>query len=162
MLPAWGMSNAAATLVGQNLGAKEFARAEDSVFKTVKYNVIYMGSVTLITFLAANYLTAFFTNDVQVREVATQSLRILSVGYIFYGIGMVMMSAFNGAGDTWTTTWVNFFGFWLFQVPLAYVLDKHFGMGITGVFAAIPIAETCMAIASYLLFKTGKWKKVKV
>jgi putative MATE family efflux protein len=162
MLPAWGMSNAAATLVGQNLGAKEFARAEDSVLKTVKYNVFYMGSVTLITFLAAGYLTAFFTNDVQVREVATQSLRILSVGYIFYGIGMVMMSAFNGAGDTWTTTWVNFFGFWLFQVPLAYVLDKHFGMGITGVFVAIPIAETCMAIASYLLFKTGKWKKVKV
>ena len=162
MLPAWGMSNAAATLVGQNLGAKEFARAEDSVFKTVKYNVIYMGSVTLITFLAANYLTAFFTNDVQVREVATQSLRILSVGYIFYGIGMVMMSAFNGAGDTWTTTWVNLFGFWQFQVPLAYVLDKHFGMGITGVFAAIPIAETCMAVASYLLFKTGKWKKMKV
>jgi putative MATE family efflux protein len=162
MLPAWGMSNAAATLVGQNLGAKEFARAEDSVFKTVKYNVIYMGLVTLITFLAASYLTAFFTNDVQVREVATQALHILSVGYIFYGIGMVMMSAFNGAGDTWTTTWVNFFGFWLLQVPLAYVLDKHFKMGITGVFLAIPIAETCMAIASYLLFKTGKWKKVKV
>ncbi|MDB5145301.1 MAG: family efflux transporter [Mucilaginibacter sp.] len=162
MLPAWGMSNAAATLVGQNLGAKEFARAEDSVIKTVKYNVIYMGLVTLITFLAASYLTAFFTNDIQVREVATQSLHILSVGYIFYGIGMVMMSAFNGAGDTWTTTWVNFFGFWLFQVPLAYVLDKHFKMGITGVFLAIPIAETGMAIASYFLFKTGKWKKVKV
>jgi putative MATE family efflux protein len=162
MLPAWGMSNAAATLVGQNLGAKEFARAEDSVFKTVKYNVIYMGLVTLITFLAASYLTAFFTNDVQVREVATQSLHILSAGYIFYGIGMVMMSAFNGAGDTWTTTWVNFIGFWVLQVPLAYVLDKHFKMGITGVFLAVPIAETCMAIASYLLFKTGKWKKVKV
>ncbi|MDB5133803.1 MAG: family efflux transporter [Mucilaginibacter sp.] len=162
MLPAWGMSNAAATLVGQNLGAKEFLRAEESVLKTVKYNVIYMAGVTVITFLAAPYLVAFFTNDVQVKEVATQALRILSVGYIFYGIGMVMMSAFNGAGDTWTTTWVNLFGFWLFQVPLAYVLDKHFKMGIIGVFIAIPIAETCMAIASYFLFKTGKWKKVKV
>jgi putative MATE family efflux protein len=162
LLPAWGMSNAAATLVGQNLGAKEFSRAEESVLKTVKYNVIYMGGVTLITFLAGGYLTAFFTNDVQVKEVATQALRILSAGYIFYGIGMVMMSAFNGAGDTWTTTWVNFFGFWLFQVPLAYVLDKHFKMGITGVFIAIPIAETSMAIASYFLFKTGRWKKVKV
>jgi Na+-driven multidrug efflux pump len=75
---------------------------------------------------------------------------------------MVMMSAFNGAGDTWTTTWVNLFGFWLFQVPLAYVLDKHFNMGITGVFIAIPIAETCMAVASFILFKTGKWKTVKV
>jgi putative MATE family efflux protein len=162
MLPAWGMSNAAASLVGQNLGAKEFVRAEDSVLKTVKYNVIYMAGVTVITFLAAPYLVAFFTNDVQVKEVATQALRILSVGYVFYGIGMVMMSAFNGAGDTWTTTWVNLVGFWLFQVPLAYVLDKHFKMGITGVFIAIPIAETCMAIASYFLFKTGKWKKVKV
>ncbi|WP_426668268.1 MATE family efflux transporter [Mucilaginibacter sp. McL0603] len=162
MLPAWGMSNAAATLVGQNLGAKESMRAEDSVLKTVKYNVIYMGSVMLITFLAGSYLTGFFTNDAGVREVATKSLHILSAGYIFYGIGMVMMSAFNGAGDTWTTTWVNFFGFWLFQVPLAYVLDKYFKMGITGVFLAIPIAETCMAIASFLLFKTGKWKNVKV
>jgi putative MATE family efflux protein len=162
MLPAWGMSNAAATLVGQNLGAKELLRAENSVLKTVKYNMIYMGCVTLITFMAAGYLTGFFTNDMEVQRIATRSLRILSVGYIFYGIGMVMMSAFNGAGDTWTTTWVNLFGFWLFQVPLAYILDKHFGMGITGVFVAIPIAETCMAIASYLLFKTGRWKKVKV
>lgn len=162
MLPAWGMSNAAATLVGQNLGAKELLRAENSVLKTVKYNMIYMGCVTLITFMAAGYLTGFFTNDMEVQRIATRSLHILSVGYIFYGIGMVMMSAFNGAGDTWTTTWVNLFGFWLFQVPLAYILDKHFGMGITGVFVAIPIAETCMAIASYLLFKTGKWKKVKV
>ena len=96
------------------------------------------------------------------REIATQSLHILSVGYIFYGIGMVMMSAFNGAGDTWTTTWVNLVGFWLLQVPLAYLLDKYFNMGITGVFLAIPIAETCMAIASFLLFKGGKWKRVKV
>lgn len=162
MLPAWGMSNAAATLVGQNLGAKELDRAEDSVFKTVKYNVLYMACVTVITFLLATYLTGFFTNDEQVRQVATRSLQILSVGYIFYGVGMVMMSAFNGAGDTWTTTWVNLFGFWLLQVPLAYLLDKYFNMGITGVFLAIPIAETCMAIASFLLFKGGKWKKVKV
>ena len=162
MLPAWGMSNAAATLVGQNLGAQELERAEDSVFKTVKYNVLYMAGVTVITFLLANYLTAFFTNDEQVRQVATRSLQILSVGYIFYGIGMVMMSAFNGAGDTWTTTWVNLFGFWLLQVPLAYLLDKYFNMGITGVFLAIPIAETCMAIASFFLFRGGKWKKVKV
>ncbi len=162
MLPAWGMSNAAATLVGQNLGAKELERAEDSVYKTMKYNVIYMGLVTVITFLAANYLTTFFTNDAQVREVATRSLRILSAGYIFYGIGMVMMSAFNGAGDTWTTTRVNFFGFWLVQIPIAYLMAKYFEMGITGVFLAVPISETGMAIASFFLFRTGKWKKVKV
>lgn len=162
LLPAWGMSNAAATLVGQNLGAQQPDRAEDSVFKTVKYNAIYMGSVTVITFLAAPYLVAFFSNDVHVQAVAAQSLRILCVGYIFYGVGMVMMSSFNGAGDTWTTTWVNLFGFWILQVPLAYVLDKHFEMGIKGVFLAIPIAETSMAMASFLLFRTGKWKKVKV
>jgi putative MATE family efflux protein len=162
MLPAWGMSNAAATLVGQNLGAKELGRAEDSVFKTIKYNVLYMACVTVITFLLATYLTGFFTNDEQVRQVATRSLQILSVGYIFYGVGMVMMSAFNGAGDTWTTTWVNLFGFWLLQVPLAYLLDKYFNMGITGVFLAIPIAETCMAITSFFLFRGGRWKKVKV
>jgi putative MATE family efflux protein len=162
MLPAWGMSNAAATLVGQNLGAKEPTRAEESVLKTVTYIAVYMGIVTLITLVASQYLVGFFTNDEKVREVASLSLQILSSGYIFYGIGMVMMSAFNGAGDTWTTTWVNLFGFWLLQVPLAYVLDKHFNMGITGVFIAIPIAETCMAIASFILFKTGKWKTVKV
>jgi len=149
-------------LVGQNLGAKEPARAEESVLKTVTYIAVYMGIVTLITLVASQYLVGFFTNDEQVREVASRSLQILSSGYIFYGIGMVMMSAFNGAGDTWTTTWVNLFGFWLLQVPLAYVLDKHFHMGITGVFIAIPIAETCMAIASFILFRTGKWKTVQV
>ena len=162
MLPAWGMSNAAATLVGQNLGAKELERAEKSVLKTVKYNVIYMGLVTIITFFGAKYLVGFFTNDERVKEVAAQSLRILSTGYVFYGVGMVMMSAFNGAGDTWITAKVNFFGFWLLQIPLAYLLDKHFAMGITGVFLAIPIAEACMAAASFLLFKRGKWKEVKV
>ena len=163
MLPAWGMSNAAATLVGQNLGAKELGRAEDSVYKTMKYNMIYMGLVTVITFLAAKYLTAFFTNDAQVREVgSTCPACILSTGYIFYGIGMVMMSAFNGAGDTWTTTRVNFFGFWLVQIPIAYLMAKSLGMGITGVFLAVPISETGMAIASFFLFRTGKWKRVKV
>jgi len=162
MLPAWGMSNAAATLVGQNLGANELARAEDSVYKTMRYNIIYMGLVTVVTFLAANYLTAFFTNDAYVREIASRALRILSAGYIFYGIGMVMMSAFNGAGDTWTTTRVNFFGFWLVQIPIAYLMAKSLGMGITGVFLAVPISETGMAIASFILFRMGKWKKVKV
>jgi len=162
LLPAWGMSNAAATLVGQNLGANELGRAEESVYKTMKYNVIYMGLVTVITLVAAGYVTAFFTNDEQVREVASRALRILSAGYIFYGVGMVMMSAFNGAGDTWTTTRVNFFGFWLVQIPIAYLMAKSLGLGITGVFLAVPISETGMAMASFFLFRTGKWKKVKV
>jgi len=162
MLPAWGMSNAAATLVGQNLGAKEFKRAEESVLKVAKYNIIYMGMVTVITFVGAEWLVSFFTNDPKTQAVAITALRILAAGYILYGIGMVLVNAFNGAGDTWTPTIVNFFGFWLFQIPLAYVLAKHFDMGPRGVFMAIPIAETGIALAGYILFKRGKWKKVAV
>ncbi|TDO24163.1 MATE family efflux transporter [Pedobacter duraquae] len=162
MLPAWGMSNAAATLVGQNLGAKELQRAEDSVLKVAKYNIIYMAIVTAITFIGADWLVSFFTNDPKTQEVAITALHILATGYILYGIGMVLVSTFNGAGDTWTPTIVNFFGFWLFQIPLAYVLAKHFNMGPKGVFMAIPIAETGIALAGYILFKRGGWKKIKI
>lgn len=162
LLPAWGMSNAAATLVGQNLGAKQLERAEDSVFKTMRYIVIYMALVTVISLVAGNFLAAFFTNDEGVRHVAGIALRIMSPGFILYGIAMVMMSAFNGAGDTWATTKLNFIGFWIFQVPLAYLFALAFGWGTTGVFLAIPIAYTFIAGSSYLLFKRGNWKKVKV
>ena len=162
MLPAWGMSNAAATLVGQNLGAKKLDRAEQSVLKTMKYVVIYMGTVMLITFALSHYFISFFTDDLQIRDVAQQALRIMSIGYILYGIGMVLMSTFNGAGDTWTPTWVNFFGFWMFQIPLAYFLARYMEFGPTGVFIAIPTAETGIAIAAYFLFKRGKWKSIKV
>ena len=162
MLPAWGMSNAAATLVGQNLGAKHLDRAEQSVMKTAKYVVIYMLTVMVITFAAGHYFIAFFTNDVLIQEVAKDALHIMSIGYIFYGIGMVLISTFNGAGDTWTPTWINFIGFWLFQIPLAYFLAKYMEMGPIGVFIAIPGAETGIAIAGYILFKKGKWKTIKV
>ena len=162
LLPAWGLSNAAATLVGQNLGAKEVQRAEESVLKTAKYNVIYMGIVMLISLLGAEYLVAFFTNDAEVRVYAVRAVRIVSCGYIFYGIGMVMINAFNGAGDTWTPTKVNLIGFWLFQIPFAWLLAKHFELGPDGVFIAIPVAETAITIASYILFKRGKWKLMKV
>ncbi|WP_316834768.1 MATE family efflux transporter [Pedobacter nutrimenti] len=162
MLPAWGMSNAAATLVGQNLGAKEVQRAQQSVLKTIKYSMIYMGSVMILTFAGAQFFVDFFTNDPLIQDVAIHALHILSIGYLFYGIGMVLMSTFNGAGDTWTPTWINFFGFWLFQIPLAFVLAKHFELGPTGVFIAIPVAETGIALASFVLFKRGKWKTVKV
>ena len=162
MLPAWGMSNAAATLVGQNLGAKKLDRAEQSVIKTIKYVVIYMGTVMAITFLLSKYFISFFSNDVMIQDVATKALHIMSTGYILYGVGMVLMSTFNGAGDTWTPTWVNFFGFWMFQIPLAYLLAKYLDMGPTGVFIAIPVAETAIALASYVLFKRGKWKTIQV
>ncbi|HKG06689.1 MAG TPA: MATE family efflux transporter [Pedobacter sp.] len=162
MLPAWGMSNAAATLVGQNLGAKNLQRAEQSVMKTAKYVMIYMASVMLLTFSVGRYFISFFSNDTQVQDVAQHALHIMSAGYIFYGMGMVLINTFNGAGDTWTPTWVNLFGFWLFQIPLAFVLARHFDMGPTGVFLAIPIAETGIAIAGYILFKKGRWKTIKV
>ncbi|MNS75873.1 Multidrug export protein MepA [compost metagenome] len=162
MLPAWGMSNAAATLVGQNLGAKQLLRAEQSVMKTAKYIVIYMVVVMLFTFASGRYFISFFTNDKLIQDVAVNALQIMSIGYICYGIGMVLISTFNGAGDTWTPTWVNLFGFWLFQIPLAYVLAKYFELGPTGVFIAIPVAETGIAIAGYILFKKGKWKTIKV
>ncbi|HWD87614.1 MAG TPA: MATE family efflux transporter [Mucilaginibacter sp.] len=162
LLPAWGMSNAAATLVGQNLGAKELGRAEESVYTTIRYNMWYMGVVTVFMMIACGYVAAFFTNDPEVKRIAAFALRIICPGYIIYGIGMVMMSAFNGAGDTWTTTKINFVAFWIFQVPLAYLLAKYFALGITGVFIAIPVSETILSASGYFLFRRGGWKKVKV
>ncbi|HEY6979007.1 MAG TPA: MATE family efflux transporter [Chitinophagaceae bacterium] len=162
ILPAWGMSNAAATLVGQNLGAKQTLRAEESVMKTAKYNAVFMALVSLIFLFGASPIISIFTNDEAIKIIAVQALRIIAAGYIFYGIGMVMINAFNGAGDTWTPTWINLFGFWLFQIPLAYVMASSLNMGPTGVFIAIPISETVITIAAYVLFRKGKWKTVAV
>lgn len=162
MLPAWGMSNAAATLVGQNLGAENTMRAEQSVLKTMKYNVIFMAVITVFMFVLGGWFVSFFTNDEGVKKVAVTALWIISSGYIFYGIGMVMINAFNGAGDTWTPTWINLFGFWLLQIPLGYLLAKHFELGPTGVFIAIPVAETSISIAAFIIFRKGKWKLKKV
>lgn len=162
MLPAWGMSAAAATLVGQNLGADQPERAERSVFVTAKFNVIYMGSVMVLSLIFADQLAHFFSNDPDVQEIGVRAVRIMSCGYLFYGIGMVLINAFNGAGDTKTPTWINLVGFWFFQIPLAYLLATKFGLGPTGVFIAIPSAETAITIAGIILFKKGRWKTVKV
>lgn len=162
MLPAWGLSGAAATLVGQNLGAKNLKRAEDSVWQTTKYILIYMGIAMVLCLLAGHYFISFFTDDVLIQQVAARGLNMMSAGFLFYGVGMVMTSTFNGAGDTTTPTLINFFGFWLFQIPLAFILAKHFNMGPDGVFIAIPVAETGIAIAGYLLFKKGSWKTKQV
>jgi Na+-driven multidrug efflux pump len=121
-----------------------------------------MAVVMLTTFIFGRALISFFTNDPLVQEIAVQATYIMSSGYIFYGIGMVLVNAFNGAGDTGTPTWINFFGFWLFQIPLAYLLARVFQMGPTGVFIAVPVAETAICIAGYILFKKGKWKTVQV
>lgn len=162
LLPAWGLSNAASTLVGQNLGAKLIERAELSVNKTAKYNVIFMIFITLLSFGAAELMVSFFTNDSGVQEVAVKALRTISVGYVFYGVGMVLINAFNGAGDTLTPTWLNLFGFWFFQIPLAYFLAKYLNMGPEGVFIAIPVTEISITIAAYVLFKRGRWKRIEV
>ncbi len=162
ILPAWGLSNAAATLVGQNLGAKQPQRAEESVLKTAKYNAIFMGIVTVLFFITAPYIVGFFAEKEDTKKIAIEAMLIISSGYIFYGIGMVMANAFNGAGDTITPTVINAAGFWLFQIPLAFFLSKTLKMGATGAFIAIPVAETAIAIAAFIMFKKGKWKQVKV
>jgi len=164
ILPAWGMSNAVATLVGQNLGAKLPLRAEESVRITTRYNVIFMAVVTLIFLFFAYPLVGLFipsTETLQTRY-AVQALQVVSSGYIFYGIGMVTTQAFNGAGDTKTPTWIYFFGFWVFQIPFAWFMHRHTSLGITGVFIAVPVAETIMAISVYIMFRRGKWKTVQV
>jgi putative MATE family efflux protein len=162
ILPAWGLSNAAATLVGQNLGAKQIARAEESVMLSAKYNAIFMSFVTVLFIFFARPIISIFTTELAVIEYGAKSLQIIGTAYIFYGIGMVMTQALNGAGDTTTPTIINFVCFWLIQVPLAYLLAKGLDMQSTGVFIAIPVAETMIAIMAFYYFKKGKWKLVQV
>lgn len=162
ILPAWGMANAAATLVGQNLGAKMPDRAEQSVWKAAKYNMFFLVVVAIIFFTCAEGIMLLFTTNKDVIDNGVKCLRYVSLGYAFYGYGMVVSQSFNGAGDTKTPTIINLFGFWAFQIPLAYVLAKMLNLGETGVFLAIPIAESAIAVAAIILFKQGKWKQVKV
>jgi putative MATE family efflux protein len=162
ILPAWGMSNAAATLVGQNLGAKEVNRAEQSVLIATKYNIIFMTFVMLIFLFLAEPIIRIFTYDEAVIPFGVQSLQIMGSGYAFYGIGMVMTQALNGAGDTKTPTIINLVCFWLFQVPLGYFLAKTLDWKATGAFVAIPIAEVFVALLAWYFFKKGKWKTVEV
>jgi putative MATE family efflux protein len=159
ILPSWGLSNAAATLVGQNLGAKQPERAETSVWRTGVYNMIFLGCVGIVFVLLAPQIVHIFTRDPAVVPLAVSALRIVSTGNIGYAYAMVMLQAFNGAGDTVTPTIVNFFGFWVFEIPLAYWLAIHQGMRSNGVFWSIVIAECSIAVASILLFKQGRWKQ---
>ncbi len=164
ILPAWGISNAAATLVGQNLGAKRADRAEASVITIAKYNTFLMTFVMLFFLIFAVPLISFFipdTSPVQ-HDYAVQALRIISTGYILYGIGMVLMQAFNGAGDTKTPTYISLAGFWFFQIPLAYFLSIGLKMGPMGVFIAIPVAEALIAFIYIWFFRKGKWKLVEI
>jgi putative MATE family efflux protein len=162
ILPAWGLSNAAATLVGQNLGAKQIQRAHDSVMLTAKYNAIFMSFVMVLFLCCAHPIVSFFSHDEEVIQYGALSLRIFGSGYIFYGIAMVMTQALNGAGDTRTPTIINFVCFWLFQIPLAYFMARVLDFKATGAFLATPIAETLVAILAWYYFKRGKWKEMKV
>lgn len=162
ILPAWGLSNAAATLVGQNLGAKQTERAVKSVWLTAKYNAIFMSGVMVLFILCSKPIISLFTDDEAIIGFGAESLQIIGMGYVFYGVGMVMTQALNGAGDTRTPTIINFIGFWLFQIPLAYFLAKGLDMKATGAFIAIPVAETAIALIALYYFNKGKWKDIKV
>ena len=159
ILPAWGLSNSASTLVGQNLGAKHPGRAEDAVYQTGRYAMYYMGSIAVVFLVFAPQLTAFFTADPAVQSFATECLRFISIGNICYAWGMVLVQAFNGAGDTRTPTLINFFCYWCFQIPLAWTLAITWNWGPRGAFIAIPAAETAMTIAAFILFRRGGWKR---
>ncbi len=162
ILPAWGLSNAAATLVGQNLGAGQVARAEKSVWITARYNAIFMSFVMLLFVFLAEPIIRIYSKDAEVVALGARALRIIGTAYIFYGVGMVMTQALNGAGDTRTPTVINLICFWLVQVPLAYLLAKGMDMDETGAFICIPVAETLLAVISFIWFRRGKWKAVKL
>jgi putative MATE family efflux protein len=162
ILPAWGISNAAATLVGQNLGASQVLRAEKSVMLTAAYNTIFMLLVTLLFVFFSTEIISLFTSEKLLIQYGSEALQIIGYGYVFYGIGMVMIQSLNGAGDTTTPTYINIVCFWLLQIPLAWVLANYAHMGPKGVFIAIPISETVLALLAWYYFKKGKWKKVSV
>ncbi len=162
LLPAWGLSNAAATLVGQNLGSKQPDRAERAVWLTGLYDAAFLGLVTIAMELFPEVIVAQFTSDPAIAAHAVATLRIVAAGYVFYAWGMVTVQAFNGAGDTVTPTWLHVVFFWCFQIPLAYTLAFWLEVGVDGVLWSIPAAESLFAVAAVILFRRGRWKAVKV
>ncbi|WP_103069382.1 MATE family efflux transporter [Aquimarina sediminis] len=162
LMPSWGMSNAAATLVGQNLGASKPERAEESVWKTGKYNAYFMLIVSVFYLLFAEAIIKVFSDEALIIEYGALSLRVIAAGYVFYAYGMVIIQSFNGAGDTKTPTVINFFCFWVFQLPFAYLAALVFDWGAMGVFLAITFAEVLIAVIGIIWFRKGKWKEVKV
>ncbi|WP_299485079.1 MATE family efflux transporter [uncultured Allomuricauda sp.] len=162
LMPSWGMSNAAATLVGQNLGAQKPDRAEKSVWITGKYNAYFMGAVSLVYLFFAKSIISAFNNAPDVVENGALCLQVIAAGYVFYAYGMVVSQAFNGAGDTKTPTKINLISFWLFQLPVAYISALVLGWGSMGVFIAITTAEVLLAVIAILWFKKGDWKRVQV
>src|SRR3984893_2448844 len=162
LLPSWGLSNAAATLVGQNLGAKQPERAATSVWRTGFYNMLFLGAIGVFFIFFAEPSVRLFTHDPEVVPLAASCLRILSYGNIGYAYGMVMLQVFNGAGDTVTPTIVNSFGFWVLEIPLAYTLAIPLHMQARGAFISSVAAEGAIAVAGIILFKQGRWKRQKI
>ncbi|HWC20017.1 MAG TPA: MATE family efflux transporter [Terriglobales bacterium] len=158
ILPSWGLSNAAATMVGQSLGARDAQRAERAVWIAARYDMVVMGIVSLIFIALAGPIVGLFTNSPEASAIGAQALRTMSYGFIFYALGMVVTQSFNGAGDTWTPTWINLFCFWLWEIPLAYVLARTLNFGPQGVFLAITVGYSTLALVATLLFKRGRWK----
>ncbi len=162
ILPSWGLSNAAATMVGQALGAKDPERANRSVWVASRYNLAFLGILGAIFVLFAPQIVSWFGNDPAVAYVAERALRIVALGFPLYAFGMVLTQAFNGAGDTWTPTWLNLIVFWLFEIPLAWVLARTLGLGPDGAFWAITIAFSALAGASALVWRRGRWRTMQV
>ncbi|WP_282124027.1 MATE family efflux transporter [Algibacter mikhailovii] len=162
LMPAWGMSSAAATLVGQNLGANKSDRAEQSVWKTSTYCALFMGIVSIIYLVFAPQIIEWFNKTDTVISSGSLSLRIMTAPFVFYGFGMIVLNAFNGAGDTKTPTYINFVCFWLIQLPFAYLAAITLNYGPVGVFSAIAVGEVLMTIIAVVWFKKGLWKKVEV
>ena len=162
LLPSWGMANAAATMVGQALGAKNPERAERAVWQAGFYNMIFLGIIGLLFIFFAPQIIWFYTDDPNVAQYGVDCLRIVAYGFLFYAYGMVLGQSFNGAGDAWTPTIINLFVFWLWEIPLAYVLSVKAGMGPRGVFFAMMIAFSTLAIVSAIVFRRGRWKQKSV
>ncbi|TDB64204.1 MATE family efflux transporter [Arundinibacter roseus] len=162
LLPAWGMANAAATLVGQNLGAGHPDRAETSVWRTAYYNMWFLLSLAVLFFLAAEPIISLFNTSAAVVQTGVTALRVLCLGYGFYAYGMVIIQAINGAGDTRTPIYLNIICFWLIEIPVAYILALLLNWGPIGVFAAVPIGESILAIMGILVFRRGRWKLTQV
>jgi putative MATE family efflux protein len=157
-LPAWGLGNAASTLVGQSLGANKPERAEKSVWRAAKYNAIFMTVSGVFLVIFASFITGLFTTDPEVLQLGTNCLQILGIGFPMYAVGMVVMQALNGAGDTTTPAALNFICFWLIQIPLAYWLATSTDLGPNGAFVAIVVAESLLTVLTVIMFRKGTWK----
>ncbi len=162
LMPSWGLSGAAATMTGQNLGAGRPERAERAVWLTGTYNMLFLAAVAAVFIAVPEPIVRLFTTDPAVVPFAVDCLRIVSFGNLGYAYGMVLVQAFNGAGDTVTPTIINVFGFWIFEIPLAWCLAFPAGFGVDGVYAAIPIAECLITVAGWICFRRGKWKQRKI